>query len=66
MTTLILCMFLCEHGCKKAQEETKGTIDKKLEKKDKRTFEEEVSKEAEKIPALAEEWGEEPDDPMLE
>ena len=63
---LILCVFLCGHGCKKAQKEPKGTIEKKVEKRDTRTFEEEISEEVEKIPAPAEEWGEEPREPMME
>ena len=65
-TALILCMFLCGHGCKKAQEESKGTTEKKVEKKDTMTFDEEISEEVEKIPAPAEEWGGEPEEPMME
>ena len=52
--------------CKKAQEESKGTIEKKVEKRDTRTFEEEISEEVEKMPAPAKEWGEKPEDPMIE
>ncbi|NYT00147.1 MAG: hypothetical protein GKB99_00265 [Methanocellales archaeon] len=62
VTTLILCMFLCGHGCKKAQEEPKAT----MKKKNAMTLEEEISKEVEKIPPPAEEWGEEAENPLLE
>ena len=64
--SLILCLVLCGSGCKKAQEEPKKKIEEKVEKEDAGAFEQDISEEVEKIPAPAEGWGEEPEEPMIE
>lgn len=64
--SLSLCLLLCGIGCKQTREESKGMIEEKVEKNNTGTLEEEIGEEVEKVPAPAEEWGGEYEEPILE